>query len=53
MWDPQKSYFKNKNVIFYDLINRRKKGEPVAYLINKKEFWKEIWKFFKNKWEKN
>ncbi len=26
---------------FYNLIERRKKGEPVAYLINKKEFWKE------------
>ena len=25
---------------FYDLIKRRKKGEPVAYLLNKKEFWK-------------
>jgi len=32
---------------FYNLIERRKKGEPVAYLINKKEFWKEI--FFVNK----
>ena len=26
---------------FYNLIERRKKGEPVAYLISKKEFWKE------------
>jgi len=25
---------------FNDLIERRKKGEPIAYLINKKEFWK-------------
>ena len=25
---------------FKNLIERRKKGEPVAYLINKKEFWK-------------
>ena len=25
---------------FNDLINRRKKGEPIAYLIGKKEFWK-------------
>ena len=32
---------------FYNLIERRKKGEPVAYLINKKEFWKEI--FYVNK----
>jgi len=32
---------------FNNLICRRKKGEPVAYLINYKEFWKE--KFFVNK----
>jgi len=32
---------------FKNLIERRKKGEPVAYLINKKEFWKD--KFFVNK----
>ena len=32
---------------FNNLIYRRKKGEPVAYLINYKEFWKE--KFFVNK----
>ena len=25
---------------FNNLIERRKKGEPIAYLINKKEFWK-------------
>ena len=25
---------------FKNLIERRKRGEPVAYLINKKEFWK-------------
>ena len=29
------------------MIERRKKGEPVAYLINKKEFWKD--EFFVNK----
>ncbi len=33
--------------LFYNLIKRRKKGEPVAYLINKKEFWKET--FYVNK----
>ncbi len=32
---------------FKDLIERRKKGEPVAYLINKKDFWKD--EFFVNK----
>ncbi|MDC6468639.1 peptide chain release factor N(5)-glutamine methyltransferase [Candidatus Pelagibacter sp.] len=33
--------------IFKNLIERRKKGEPVAYLINKKDFWKD--EFFVNK----
>ncbi|MDC1132420.1 peptide chain release factor N(5)-glutamine methyltransferase [Candidatus Pelagibacter sp.] len=32
---------------FKSLIERRKKGEPIAYLINKKEFWK--YEFFVNK----
>ncbi|WP_415286582.1 peptide chain release factor N(5)-glutamine methyltransferase [Candidatus Pelagibacter sp. Uisw_104] len=32
---------------FKTLIERRKKGEPIAYLINKKEFWKD--EFFVNK----
>ncbi len=32
---------------FKSLIERRRKGEPVAYLINKKEFWKD--EFFVNK----
>ena len=32
---------------FKSLIERRKKGEPIAYLINKKEFWKD--EFFVNK----
>ena len=33
----------NKNSLktFFHLIERRKKGEPIAYLINKKEFWNE------------
>jgi release factor glutamine methyltransferase len=26
--------------VFNDLIERRKKGEPIAYLVNKKDFWK-------------
>ena len=33
--------------IFNSLIERRKKGEPIAYLTNKKEFWKD--EFFVNK----
>ena len=32
--------------IFKSLIERRKKGEPVAYIVNKKEFWKD--EFFVN-----
>ena len=32
---------------FDSLIERRRKGEPIAYLINKKEFWKD--EFFVNK----
>ena len=32
---------------FKDLIKRRKKGEPIAYLINYKEFWKD--EFYVNK----
>ncbi|MDA7795583.1 peptide chain release factor N(5)-glutamine methyltransferase [Candidatus Pelagibacter sp.] len=32
---------------FKSLIERRKKGEPIAYLLNKKEFWKD--EFFVNK----
>jgi len=38
----------NKTVLdnFYNLIDRRKKNEPIAYLTNKKEFWK--YEFFVN-----
>jgi len=32
---------------FKSLIERRKKGEPIAYLVNKKEFWKD--EFYVNK----
>jgi release factor glutamine methyltransferase len=32
---------------FKSLIERRKKGEPIAYLVNKKDFWKD--EFFVNK----
>ena len=32
---------------FNEFIERRKKGEPIAYLINKKEFWKD--EFYVNK----
>jgi release factor glutamine methyltransferase len=33
---------------FNSLIERRRKGEPVAYLVNKKEFWKNIFYVDKN-----
>jgi len=33
---------------FYSLIERRKKGEPIAYLLKKKEFWKESFYVDKN-----
>ena len=39
---------KNSLNIFFDLIKRRKKGEPIAYLTNKKEFWNEIFYIDKN-----
>ena len=33
---------------FNSLIERRRKGEPVAYLVNKKEFWKNTFYVDKN-----
>ncbi|MDA9604641.1 peptide chain release factor N(5)-glutamine methyltransferase [Candidatus Pelagibacter sp.] len=43
-----KEYLDSKQLnLFMSLIDRRKKGEPIAYLINTKEFWKE--KFYVNK----
>ena len=43
-----KEHLNLKQFIEYkSLIERRKKGEPVAYLINNKEFWKN--KFYVNK----
>ena len=37
-----KEILNNKQIdSFNNLIKRRKKGEPIAYLINKKEFWKD------------
>ena len=32
MWDPQKLYFKNKNVIFYDLLNHGKSKKEFKQL---------------------
>jgi len=38
--NPKEVLNPKKIDIFKNLINRRKKGEPVAYLINEKAFWK-------------
>ena len=36
-----KKKVKNKNIkLFKKMLNKRKKGEPIAYILNKKEFWK-------------
>jgi len=45
--NPKKLLNLEQTKTFKNLIERRKKGEPVAYLINKKEFWKD--EFFVNK----
>ena len=46
--NPKKNLDKKYIDIFNNLINRRKKSEPIAYLINKKEFWKETFYIDKN-----
>ena len=38
--NPKEVLDPKKIDIFKNLVNRRKKGEPVAYLINEKAFWK-------------
>jgi len=45
--NSKKNLDSKESEIFYGLINRRMKGEPIAYLINKKEFWSD--EFFVNK----
>ena len=45
--NPKKLLSSKQSEKFKSLIARRKKGEPIAYLINKKEFWKD--EFFVNK----
>jgi len=44
--NPKEILNSEQTEIFKNLIERRKTGEPVAYLINKKEFWKD--EFFVN-----
>ena len=45
--NPKEILNSEQTEAFKNLIERRKIGEPVAYLINKKEFWKD--EFFVNK----
>ena len=45
--NPKELLNSDQSKKFKSLIERRIKGEPVAYLINKKEFWKD--EFFVNK----
>jgi release factor glutamine methyltransferase len=45
--NPKELLNSEQTEIFKNLIERRRKGEPVAYLINKKDFWKD--EFFVNK----
>ena len=40
--NPEEVVSSEKLDIFKKLIERRKKGEPVAYLINEKAFWKNV-----------
>ena len=45
--NPKELLNSEQTEIFKNLIERRKKKEPIAYLINKKDFWKD--EFFVNK----
>lgn len=45
--NPQKKINEKNTKLFCHLIERRKKGEPIAYIIKKKEFWK--YDFYINK----
>jgi release factor glutamine methyltransferase len=45
--NPKKFLSSEQTEIFKNLIERRRKKEPIAYIINKKEFWKD--EFFVNK----
>ena len=46
--NPKELLNSEQTEIFKNLIERRRKGEPVAYLVNKKEFWKNIFYVDKN-----
>ena len=44
----EKEIRKEDKEIYLNLINRRKKNEPIAYITNNKSFWRD--KFIKNKY---
>ena len=46
--NPEKKINEENSKLFYNLIERRKKGEPIAYIIKKKEFWKHDFYIDKN-----
>ena len=46
--NPKELLNSEQTEIFKNLIERRRKGEPVAYLVNKKEFWKNTFYVDKN-----
>ena len=46
--NSRKNLNKRSLRIFFSLIERRKRGEPIAYLTNKKEFWNETFYTDKN-----
>ena len=44
----EKKIKNNETKIFFDFIERRKKNEPIAYIIGYKEFWKNKFKVNNN-----
>ena len=46
--NPNKELIKENIKSFDHLIKRRKRGEPIAYLVKKKEFWKQNFYINKN-----
>jgi len=46
--NPEKKINEENFKLFNNLIERRKKGEPIAYIIKKKEFWKHDFYIDKN-----
>ena len=44
----EKNINKEEKEKYFNLVNRRKKNEPVAYIINNKNFWKDVFLINKN-----